>query len=122
MEVYDEYLLKYHETDIASMLATDDQNGAMRLSVDLCHMHRVAPDLFQRIVKNAWVERQRWNASLQRVQYTVLSQDEFLRDAGSCVRGSCYVILHNLPMSANTARSAGAPRFRDVGKLIRIKG
>ncbi|XP_055693739.1 DNA helicase MCM9-like [Lutzomyia longipalpis] len=121
MDIYDDYLLKFHENDIGSILTSDWDAEPMSVYVDMCHLQREVPELFQRLQEDAWEERRKWNASLVRAQQKILSNDVFL--AGSTdLRDNCYVTLHNLPPSAGTHFSTEYPTLSHVGKLVQIKG
>ncbi|XP_050090083.1 DNA helicase MCM9-like [Anopheles aquasalis] len=117
------YLKQYHDEEITDLLNNPDDLLHVSIHVNLSHLQRKQPVLYERILQNTDAEVLRWNECLLRAQKALIEGNLFL-EPGFQIKQNCHTRFVNMPISPTEVlqRKQAYPSNDHVGQFLQVKG
>ncbi|XP_001659014.2 probable DNA helicase MCM9 [Aedes aegypti] len=118
----EDYLKQYYDEEITNLLNNPDDMVYVSINVNLAHLQRKQPALYNSLLRNYRSEWIKWNTCLLNAQKSLVEGNMFL-EPGFQIKQNCHVRFVNMPQTvAEAVRKVAFPNNDNVGQFVQVKG
>ncbi|XP_019535784.3 DNA helicase MCM9 [Aedes albopictus] len=118
----EDYLKQYYDEEITNLLNNPDDLVNVSININLSHLQRKQPSLYNALIRNYRSEWIKWNTCLLNAQKSLVEGNMFL-EPGFQIKQNCHVRFVNMPQTvAEAVRKVAFPNNDNVGQFVQVKG